>query len=158
MPDHKRGFVVRGKGVQKSDARRARRYHARAKHERMVFNDDIGEQIITAVRELCKKKGWRLHAAVVVWTHAHAVISWRGFYSVKRARAVIKHAITTWLRDRTGQRRKWLAGGGSIKRVRDRDHYTYLTRRYLPTIDDTVGVNGTNTSKRARVDDDAAIN
>jgi REP element-mobilizing transposase RayT len=132
MPDHPRGFVIRGKGIQGPDPRLARRYHALARHERMVFSDERCEQIIAAVREECEKQQWRLLAIVVVWTHMHVIVSWQGFRSVKRVRAVLKRAITTWLRDWSGEQRKWLAGGGSIKRVRDRDHYLHLTRRYLP--------------------------
>ncbi len=132
MPDHRRGFVIRSKGVQKPDPQRARRYHSLAKHERMVFGDELCEQIIAAVQDECRKKDWRLLTMVVVWTHVHLIVSWRGFHNVKRVRAVIKRAITTWLRDWTGERRKWLPGGGSIQRVRDRGHYLHLTQRYLP--------------------------
>jgi REP element-mobilizing transposase RayT len=132
MPDHPRGYVIRGQGIQKPDPQRAQRYHALARHERMTFNDALCEQIIAATQDLCRTKNWRLLAVVVVWTHIHLIVSWRPFQSAKRARAVIKRAITTHLRDHTGEQRKWLARGGSIKRVRDQAHYRHLTRRYLP--------------------------
>ncbi|MFA7237781.1 MAG: hypothetical protein WC058_13035 [Phycisphaeraceae bacterium] len=114
MPDHKRGFVLRGKGIQKPDAKRASWYHTLAKHDRMVFSDARCGQIIDAVKEVCANKQWRLHGVVVVWTHLHLIVSWAAYADARRARAVIKKAITTWLRDATGEHRKWLSGGGSI--------------------------------------------
>jgi REP element-mobilizing transposase RayT len=132
MPDQRRGFVVRGKGIQQSDAERARWYHSMATHERMVFNDQRCEQIVTAAREACGDKRWRLHAVVVVWTHVHLLVSWRGFQDVKRARAVLKRGIATRLRDWSGEDRKWFAGKGSVKRVCDESHYRCLMQRYLP--------------------------
>ncbi|MHB1156640.1 MAG: hypothetical protein ACYC26_07360 [Phycisphaerales bacterium] len=132
MPDHKHGFVIRGRGIQKPDAKRARWYQSLAKHERMVFDDARCEQIIGAVKDVCANKQWRLHGVVVVWSHLHVIVSWSQYVDAKRARAVIKKAITTWLRDATGEQRKGLSGGGSIKRVRDRGHYEHLMKVYLP--------------------------
>jgi REP element-mobilizing transposase RayT len=132
MPDHRRGYVVRGKGIHKTDAERARRYHDMAKHERMVFHDERCEQIIAAAREVCGDKQWRLHAVVAVWTHVHVLVSWHDFYDAKRARAVIKRGLSTRLRDWSGERHKWFAGAGSVKHVRDRKHFQYLMREYLP--------------------------
>lgn len=132
MPDHQRGYVRRGNGILKPDEQRARRYHRLARHERMVFGDERCEQIIAAMHDLCASKPWRLHAVVAVWTHVHVIVSWGSFHDAKRGRAVVKRAITTWLRDRSGEDCKWLAGGGSIKRVRDRRHFEHLMTQYLP--------------------------
>lgn len=156
MPDHRRGFVIRGKGIQKPSPQLARRYRALAKHERMVFTDALADQMIAAVQNLCRDKPWDLRGVVVVWTHVHVIVSWRRFQDVKRARAVLKRAITTWLRDCAGQRRKWLSGGGSIKRVRDRPHYVHLTRRYLPDHKRYGGRQWYDYQQANRVEDDAA--
>ena len=132
MPDNRRGFVRRGKGIQPPDATRAKRYHARARCDRMTFNDAVGEQIIMALQETCERKQWKLLAVVVVWTHVHLIVSWREFHDMKRVRAVLKRAVTVRLRDVIGRHCKWLAAGGSIRRVRDRKHYDHLMQRYLP--------------------------
>jgi len=133
MPDHRRGFVVRGKGIQPPDVQRARWYHRLARHERMTFDDARCDQIIAAVHDVVKQQGLRLRAVVAVWTHVHVLLSWEGFRSAKRVRAVVKRAISTWLRDCSGEQCKWLAGGGSVKRVYDAPHYRRLTRTYLPS-------------------------
>jgi len=132
MPDHRRGYVRRGQGILKSDTQQKRAYEARAVHDRMIFDNDLCRQIAQAVPELCRKRRWRLHGMAVVWTHLHVVVSWRPFVEARRARALLKHAITIRLRDHRGGQRKWLAGGGSVKRVRDRRHLDYLLQSYLP--------------------------
>ncbi len=132
MPDHPRGYVRRGTGILKPDSDAATAYNAVARDERIVFDDPRCAQIIEAVRDLCERKRWRLHGVTVVWTHVHVLVSWQGYIDSARVRAVLKRAITTWLRDVAGERRRWLSRAGSVKRVRDRKHFNHLMQRYLP--------------------------
>jgi len=132
MPDHRRGYVERNKGIMKPDMARANWYHRLAVHERMTFTDPLCDQIIKAVDDLCSTHGWRHHATVVVWTHLHTLVSWPQYYDARRGRAVLKRAITTWLRDHTGESRKWLTRAGGIKRINDRPHFIRLMSEYLP--------------------------
>jgi REP element-mobilizing transposase RayT len=132
MPDHRRGFVQRGKGILKPSPQMAQSYARRARFERMVFDDRLCSLIDQAAKEICGDRGWRLHAVVVVWSHLHALVSWQGFVDARRVRAVLHHGITTRLRDWTGRRRTWLARGGSLKRVEHRRHFHHHMTLYLP--------------------------
>ncbi|MEX0774362.1 MAG: hypothetical protein WD042_01475 [Phycisphaeraceae bacterium] len=133
MPDNRRGYVRRKKGIQPPDPRMAENYRRRARHAAVHFDDELCESIIDAARGVCRRKNWRCHADVAVWSHFHVVVSWRQFVDARRARTVLRRAITVELRDRQNQRRPWLSRGESTKRVRDRRHLDHLVKTYLPT-------------------------
>jgi hypothetical protein len=132
MPDHRRGYVKRKKGVLPSSPSMAANYARLAKHERSLFDTKFCEFIEQAVIEICHEKGWRLHCVVVVWSHTHILISWKVFREAKRVRALLHHGITTRLRAWMKRRRPWLSRGGSVKRVRDRKHFDHHMTFYLP--------------------------
>ena len=138
MPDHRRGYVKRKHGIQPSDAQMATAYQRRARFERIVLDEPARTVALKAVDRVCSapsRPDWELHLAVAVFNHVHALVSWRQFIDVVRARAVLHRAITVDLRDALGlpTGRPVLSRGGSRKRVVTRRHYDHLKHTYLPS-------------------------
>src|SRR6186997_2427027 len=78
-PDHPRGYTKKGEGYQPPDPDVAEDYDARAKQEPVQFTDEIQREILVLAYEICEQEGWRLEGAGFDPTHAHLVVSWRGF-------------------------------------------------------------------------------
>lgn len=135
MPDHRRGFVQRGKGILKSNTEIAASYERRAKFDRVRFNDNDCRLLLDEALVVCNapSREWRLHIGVSVFNHLHLLVSWENFVDVKRAKAVFHRALTVVLRDVYGEDRAWLARGGSQKRIVTRQHFGRLLCTYLPS-------------------------
>lgn len=134
MPDHPRGYVRRGKGILPPDAEMAGRYERRAKHERVVFDQQLQRILIDGTRDICDRRGWRVHQVAVVSSHLHALVSWRdeavGWQFV---RDTLKRLLGWMLAKRTEQKgRRWFVRGGSRRRVRERGHFEFHMSEYLP--------------------------
>ena len=139
MPDKGRGFVQRGRGIMPADEGMAEGYRRRANYEQIRFTDEDCRMMLAEAQRVCgtparKQTGWRLPICVAVFNHVHLLVSWRGFVSAKRARALLHRALTVVLRDAWGEAdgRPILARGGSMKQVRDRPHFDHLLTTYLP--------------------------
>src|SRR3954462_5248664 len=75
-PDHPRGYVRKNEGVLPPDPDMGEQYRDNAKFDVLRFDRAKQQVIVDAVREVCERSGVRLHYAVAVSTHAHAVVSW----------------------------------------------------------------------------------
>ena len=58
MPDRRRGYVRKKKGVLPPDPEVARRYAQNAKEPEMEFTPEIQQAIVEIVREMCLHKRW----------------------------------------------------------------------------------------------------
>ncbi len=132
-PGHRRGYVQRNKGVLKRDCNMASRYDTRANFEAVAFTDKLQEILVLGTHEVCRRKGWRLHAVATDASHFHCVLSWNGFLEWAEVRKRIKNVLSRYLgiaQDQPG--RQWFVREGSRKRVTDRKHLDHLLTTYLP--------------------------
>ncbi|QNN21376.1 hypothetical protein HED60_03515 [Planctomycetales bacterium ZRK34] len=130
MPDRPQGFVRRGEGILPPDDELARQYRQNTDTDAVTFDANIQRLLINAVMECCTYQGYRLHCSFTDATHVHVLVSWRSSKRVSVVRQSIKQSLTRYL-NRHIHRRNWLARKGSQKRVKDRDHFEYLMRKYI---------------------------
>ncbi len=158
MPDRPRGYVRRGQGIRPADESMAQKYRRSAKHDAVVFHEHVQRSLIGAALEACEHQGYRAHFIATDPTHVHLLVSWETDRSWHRVRSKLKESMTRCLnqsfnsRDPTGRRRTnersaarsadrrpaashgpWFSRGASRKRLRDRQHFEYLVREYLPS-------------------------
>jgi len=131
MPDRKRGYVERDRGILPSDPVRAEQYRTRARHDPVTFNRAIQRLLIDETRQAAVKQRLRLHAVALDPTHAHVLVSWHDERRVKPVRSSVKSSLTRRLNRELGKR-FWLVANASQKRVRDRGHFDHLVKTYLP--------------------------
>jgi len=133
-PGHPRGYTRRGKGYLPSDPEMAQKYDDRAKHPKAQFSSrDIQEVLIVGAIDLCRNRGWRLHAAGTDPTHLHLIVSWKGFLDWRVVRQKTKNLLSLFLgRATEDPGRQWFVRDGSRKRVTSADHLKYLIETYLP--------------------------
>ena len=111
----------------------ARCYDARAKFEPVRFTEPIQEVLILGTREVCLRKGWRLHGIATDASHFHCVVSWARFLEWAEVRKRIKNVLSKYIGIALEQRgRQWFVREGSRKRVTNREHFEHLLRKYLP--------------------------
>ncbi len=135
-PDNPRGYVRRGKGILPPDPEMAARYNERARFGPMRFLIEWHPLIIDGCRDICDRRGWRLHHVVVVSSHIHAIISWEDHRPItwRLVRDTLKRILGWMLARHTRVAgRKWFSRSGSRKRARDREHFDYLMNKYLPS-------------------------
>ena len=132
LPDRARGYTRRGRGVLPSDERMAGYYRDDMNADVVCFDPSIQRVIIDAVIEHCRVKSYHVYAIATDPTHAHILLGWRGFVRWKDVRRALKYSISKQLNEHHGKR-QWFARGGSRKQVKDRKHFEYLTRDYLPS-------------------------
>lgn len=133
MPDHPRGFVQKGKGIQPTNPELSASYRNAASNEPFEFDKPTQRFVIDVVRDMGIRHGWRIHFVACEPTHVHILASWGSQENWPRVRARIKNIVSLELSKRSGQLgRKWLSRGGSRKRVKDRKHFDYLATVYLP--------------------------
>lgn len=138
--DHPRGYVRCGEGVLPPDPEMARRYDQRAKHQRVRFDDAMQRVIVDGTRDICSRRNWRLHHAVCVFSHMHALVSWCDDVDAavdvadwQFVRDTLKRLLGWMLAKHTQQAgRTWFVRKGSRRRVRDRARFDYLMKSYLP--------------------------
>ena len=131
MPDHRRGFVKRGHGVQPTNPRLAAAYRSNQREPTAHFDERVQRIIVEAARDAAKHLDAVLHIVATDATHAHLLLSWRHdrpWWSMRRS---VKYALTRALKQRV-EARTWLSGGASRKQVRGHDHFDYLLLAYLP--------------------------
>ncbi len=136
MPDHRRGFVKRGRGVQPTNPRLASAYRSNQREPTAHFTDEVQRIIVEAARDAAEHLDAVLHIVATDPTHAHLLLSWRHDRPWHSMRRSVKYALTHALKERV-ERRTWLSEGASRKRVRGHAHFDYLLLAYLP---DHVGV------------------
>jgi hypothetical protein len=105
MPDHRRGYVRRGEGIVPSDPHMAACYRANLKQSEIQFSKSIQREVIEGALEACRE--WQV------------------------ARKQIRSKITRRL-NAMHKRQNWFSKSLSRKQVKDRAHFDYLIRKYLP--------------------------
>jgi len=132
-PAHRRGYTRKQLGYQKPDARRALQYDGLAKHPKVVFTPELQEVLVLGCADICKRRGWRLHAIATDPSHFHCVVSWRGFLEWHLVMEKLKNLLSLFLGRATRESgRRWFVNRGSRKRVINPDHLDYLVKTYLP--------------------------
>ena len=133
-PDHPRGYVRRNKGVQRPDPDMARKYDERAKFPKVQFDSrDIQEILVLGVIDVCRRRGWRLHAVGTDPTHLHFVLSWYGFIPWASVMQTDQEPAQPLPGPGDPEPRpRWFVRDGSRKRVKDKAHLDHLVNTYLP--------------------------
>jgi hypothetical protein len=131
MPDRKRGYVKRKKGILASDDLMADMYRSVMTQDMVEFTGETQLAIIDTVLESRSKQGFECYYIATEVSHAHLLVGWCDERTWRRMRSIIKSSLTRALSDTFG-RREWFVEGGSRKRVKDRKHFEYLVSKYLP--------------------------
>jgi hypothetical protein len=138
MPDHKRGYVRKGKGILPPDDAMARDYEARAKQPPVEFDETFQRLLLWGASDICQRRGWRLHGFGAEPTHAHFLVSWKNVrggakLTWKQVRGRLKNVLS-WMCGRFYKQpgRRWFTDRGSRKRVLERRHFEHLLKTYLP--------------------------
>jgi len=128
-----RGFVRRGLGVLPPSKNLATAYDRAAVQPPVLFDANCQRVLIWIAYDVCRRRGWRLHAAATEGTHVHYLMSWRDRTKWLDASLRLKNVASLLLNRKRGSfGRRNFSGSGSRKRVRDRQHFDYLMRTYLP--------------------------
>ena len=131
MPDRKRGYVKRDKGVLPPDPDMAGRYKQNMKESPVEFDADKQRAMLDEMRIGSKFQRFDLRGVGTDPTHLHGLVSWRDERSWDRLRNGIRSSLTRRL-NREFEKRSWFVEGASRKRVVERQHYDYLIDTYLP--------------------------
>jgi REP element-mobilizing transposase RayT len=131
MPDRMRGYVRRGKGILPRDDDMAGIYRAQAKELPASFDETIQRALIDEAIIAGEKQSVRIHYVAAEVTHVHILVSWRSDKPWEKVRAGLRQSCTRRLNREFG-RREWLVEGASRKRVKNRSHFDYLVKTYLP--------------------------
>lgn len=131
LPDRRRGYVKRGRGILPADAHMARLYTKSMKETAVTFDDQLQRWAIAAALESESLQEFELYFVATDDTHVHILIGWRDEPDPARMRSSLKGSVTRALKRARGPR-TWLAEGGSRKQVKTRGHFDYLISTYLP--------------------------
>ncbi|MFK7788138.1 MAG: hypothetical protein AB8C95_01425 [Phycisphaeraceae bacterium] len=132
MPDKKKGYVKRKKGVLPSDERMAQNYRANQKQPTVKFLKVHQEAIAAILRVVGQHLDATMRCIAIEPTHLHVIVSWSHERAWDSMRQSIRSALTRNLNDRFGKR-EWFVKGASRKQIQDHDHFCYLIREYLPS-------------------------
>lgn len=134
LPDHRRGYVEKGAGIQPTNVKLASKYRTLAKHPPFLFDALTQHHLILKAQAICLGEGYRLHGAGTESTHLHMVVSWHDeLLSYGKVRGRIKNLLSLDLSRRAGiTGRPWFSTGSSRKRVKDLKHLRCLLDKYLP--------------------------
>jgi hypothetical protein len=134
LPDHRRGYVKKGAGIQAPSTHLADAYRAEAKYPPFLFDSLTQYYLILKAQSVCIDDEYRLHGAGSESTHLHMVVSWRDdLLPYSKVRGRIKNLMSLDMSRRAGiTGRPWFSVGGSRKRVNDLNHLRYLLDKYLP--------------------------
>lgn len=134
LPDHRRGYVEKGAGIQPTNILKAEQYRAAATHSPFKFDTQTQYHLILKALAVCKADGYRLHGAATESTHLHIVVSWQDeLLRFSKVRGRIRNLLSLDLSRKAGiTGRPWFSDGASRKRLTDREHFDYLLEKYLP--------------------------
>ena len=131
LPDRPAGYVRRKAGVLIADRQMAACYRKNLKEEVVEFSSEAQSLMIRAACEACSFLTARCHGIATDPSHIHLLISWHDNQVWQRISKSLKHRLTLELNAEL-MRQTWFSKGGSRKRVKDRSHFDYLMRVYLP--------------------------
>lgn len=129
MPDRRRGYVHRTRGLQPADANMAAAYRANQRDEPVLFDDAMYALLIETARGAGGFLDAVIHAAFAEPSHFHVLASWRHSREWKSMRSSIRSALTRAMNQRFGKR-DWFADTPSRKWVKDRAHFDFLVTQY----------------------------
>ncbi|MGH7214809.1 MAG: hypothetical protein ACREIT_08595 [Tepidisphaeraceae bacterium] len=133
MPDHKRGFVQKGKRYQPPNPSLANAYNNAASFPPFEFDHHIQRFIIEVVHDVCQRRAWRHHGSGTEPTHLHSLVSWRDATRWQDVCGKIRNIISLQLSKRFNHKgRRWLVEDSSRRRVKDQEHFDYLVEKYIP--------------------------
>ncbi len=134
LPDHRRGFVQKDRGVQPTNKPLADAYRRAAKAEPFAFDPLTQYHLIAKAGAVCVGDGYRLHGAATEPTHLHVLVSWLDeSIPFTKVRGRIRNLLSLDLSKRAGiTGRPWFSAGASRKRVEDNCHFRHLLEVYLP--------------------------
>ena len=135
LPDRPEGFVHWRDGLQPTDEELATAYRRKmkvARRDAATFDDKLQLLLIEELPVAAKHQKLRLHAIATEPTHVHALVSWPDERTPQHVSDGLHESLTRRLNKDLGKR-KWLAKGGSKRRVKDQEHFDYLRNVYLPS-------------------------
>ena len=131
LPDHPRGSVKRGQGVQPANHRMAALYAQNLKQRAVNFEAAIQQLIIDAVIEACNAQDCCCHFIATDRMHVHVLTSWSSTRLWQIIRKQLRYNATQRLNKAIG-RQDWFSKSPSRKQVRNLAHFDYLMQTYLP--------------------------
>jgi hypothetical protein len=131
LPDQRRGYVKRGKGILPPDEPMAERYRGNLKQAVVRFDERVQRLVIEESLTACEHQKLRCHFIATDRTHIHVLVSWKTDRTWEVVRAKLRESLSRKL-NREIERKEWFSKSPSRKRVRDRNHFDYLVTTYLP--------------------------
>lgn len=131
MPDRKRGYVKRHRGILGPDTNTAAKYRLAMKDAAVELDGCTQIICIDTILESREKQKFEVYFIAINLTHVHLLVGWKDERAWLPMRSIIKSSLSRTLNDRL-QRRTWFVEGGSRKRVKDRTHFDHLIAQYLP--------------------------
>lgn len=131
LPDREQGYVERGRGLLPANGPLARVYHKNAAEDAVLFKAAEQQAVIESVLDARPHQSFRAHYVATEPTHVHVLISWTDDRDWTYVRKSVRTSIVRNL-NAAFARRRWLAEGGSRRRVKDRSHFEHLIVTYLP--------------------------
>jgi hypothetical protein len=131
MPDNPRGYVIRGKGIQPSNKGVAEKYRSNLKQRPKRFDAQSQKVLLAETVAACTHQNLRCHFVATESTHLHVLVSWTTDRTWEVVRAKLRESLSRRL-NREIERRLWFSKSPSRKRVKDRQHFNYLMKVYLP--------------------------
>ena len=132
MPDRPRGFVRRGQGVLLSDRSLAIQYRKNAKESAVTFDSSLQQFLINETQAASVSQNFQAHFIAAESTHVHILLSWDDDRPWEKIRSGLKQSLSRGLNQQR-KMRKWFSGNASRRRVKDQEHFQYLTKKYLPS-------------------------
>jgi len=132
LPDHPKGYVARGKGIQTTNHKQAENYRSAMKTPAVSLTPRHQNFVLENTKHIAAHLDAHLHAIAIDPTHVHTLLSWHGERNYLTIRRALKQALTRKLNEQFNKR-KWWSAGGSRKRVKDRQHLKHLVETYLPS-------------------------
>ena len=135
LPDRADGYVHWREGLQPRDDELAKAYQQKmrlAATSEAQFEQTSQELLVDELQRGARFQQFRLHAVATELTHVHAILSWSDERRPAQLSEAMKKSLSLRL-TREIAKRKWLAKGGSMRQVKNQEHFDYLTKVYLPS-------------------------
>lgn len=134
LADRPQGHVIRQRGIQPENKPLAAIQRASMSQSPTLFDAKLQRLIAERYLTICHEEGYRPHAAATETTHVHLLTSWLDHeLPIRAAGGRIKNLLSLHLSrsyDQVGH--KWFSGGASRQPVKNRRHFDYLMKVYLP--------------------------
>ena len=129
MPDHPRGYVKRGAGIQRPQPALAAHQRQTMTADAVFFSEADQRRLIEAVQHAVTFIDVTLFAAGSDATHLHLLLGWRHNRTPKSIRKSLKRGLRKQLG--LAKTSPLFAQGGDCKPVKDGEHHEHLRNHYL---------------------------